>query len=79
MVFCLNFQLGQCVLQDKCKCPDKELRPEHERSDYNLIVPVLYGVFNEVSDKYICGCRDVNMKEVIINSSQVTGVILTIT
>ena len=36
-------------------------------------------MFDEVRDKYIYGCRDVKMKEVIINSSQVTDIISTIT
>ena len=59
--------------------PEKELRPEHECPDCNQIVYVLCGVLDEVRDKYVCGCRDVKMKEMIINSSQVIGIILTIT
>ena len=51
-------KFGQCVLEPNCKHLNQEVRPEHQCPDCRKIVHVLCGKYDEITDKYNCGCKN---------------------
>ena len=77
-----KYSKGPCVLGEKCKCPNMELRPEHTCPDCNQIVHVLCGKFCKTRDKCVCGCvlhQSVAVKEININAGEQMAMVSTIT
>ena len=69
----LVYAKGPCVLGEKCKCDQMELRPEHTCPDCKKIVHILCGKYDKTKDAYVCGCvakKNVDVEEINITAGE---------